>query len=99
MTETKPKSSTPRVVPRILWSNRAYYRFTGQSRDGFTAGEGYMIQALRVAQSPQSFLDIDVEKAARILKATRVPNYVKHSESCMRVLEERRQTSARKGVL
>ncbi len=91
MTETKPKPSTSRIVPRILWSNHSHRHYSGPVTSGFVASDGYMDQALRIAQGPEGFLDVDVEKASRILKASRIPSFIQHAERLTRVLEGRLQ--------
>lgn len=75
---------------KILWSNEAYVRYSGPALKGFTLGEGYMSQALRIAASADSFHNTDVEKAARILKATRQAKLMEQGVLCERILEERK---------
>lgn len=83
-------------IPRILWSNQANFRYTGEARDGFVNGAGYMDEALRIAATPSGFHKVDLEKAARILRATKQRFLIAQAVHCTQMLEERQQTAMRK---
>ncbi len=88
---TNDKTTKTKEIPQILWSNHAYYPYDGPAIRGFVNGEGYINQALRIAQSPWSFMDRDVRKTARVLVATRHPKYAGHAERCLQELASRKE--------
>ncbi len=92
MTDTK-KVTANESIPRILWSKFAYQAYNGPAIHGFRLGGGYLNEALRIAMNPKGFQGVDVEKAIRILKATRQPKLMEQAGHCTHELEMRRQQS------
>ncbi len=88
--QAKVSPKPERQVPVIKWSNHATKPYTGIIVEGWTAGEGYINQSMMIARNTKDYHSRDIEKAIRVLIASRNPNLVKLSIVCKHVLEERK---------
>ena len=89
------REASLKPIPGILWSNKADFRYTGPAAKGFVGGEGYMDQAMRIAFKPGGFLNIDIKKAANVLRATHDPILMIRAEKCMNELAARQMKDSR----